>query len=254
MSTRSTSPARAPGTVGLREGNAAANRTALTGRSAGLAIAAGSDLLDSLDRLQRFRRRRRAGRRRLQLTPRFVDVAPSCRRRARWRRRDVALNANVTVTFSEAVNVDRRVVLDLVRRAAATPRRSRGPDHFTLDPDRRLRRRRDLHGDGVRQPGDRPGRRRPARQHGRRRCLLLHHRRPAGLRAAGATYIHDIQGSGAAARDRRAHARGRRRRRLPGREQSRRLLPPGGGQRRGRQPPHVRGHLRVQHLDRGLRR
>ena len=79
----------------------------------------------------------------------------------------VAANTNITITFSEPVNVTGNWFTDRLRHRHAERRRharDRGSDHASLiNPNADLRRWGDLHGDGVCRAGDGSGHRRTRR-------------------------------------------------------------------------------------------
>ena len=118
------------------------------------------------------------------------------------------VGANITITFSEPVNVTGPVVHDHLRheRAARRPppaARRRSPSN----PDADFVEQRVLHGDGRRRPRRGPGRHRPAGQHGGRLHVV-------GFTALDAcarpfTPIYTIQGCGSGAADHRATSRPR---------------------------------------------
>ena len=125
------------GTVGLRDGNAAANQAAISGSVGGLSIAdsqsfwirwsdfdaSGADDGLAVDDFS--------------LTPRFVDSAPSVVATSPLAGAvNVALNANVSATFSEPVNVAGAwFSISCTTSGSHTASVSGGPTTFSLDPD-----------------------------------------------------------------------------------------------------------------------
>ena len=99
----------------------------------------------------------------------------------------VAVDADVSLTFSEPVNVTGSwYSISCGVSGTHTAIASGGPTSFTLEPGRRLRQRRDLHGHRLGRERQRPGHERPARQHGGGLRLQLHHgRRAPGRRQPG---------------------------------------------------------------------
>ena len=138
-------------------------------------------------------------------------AGPACRRRPTPRRRSlqyptagatgVARDANVSITFSEPVDASRHAgTRSSAPRAVRTRRRRRGgADDVHARPDDRLRRQRDLHGDGPRREGDRPGRTRTRPTRWRRTTSFTFQTVDQAVCGDPATKIGAIQGAGASA-------------------------------------------------------